>query len=76
MLYAISTCVWCKKVKRLLNSMNVDYNYVDVDLLNEEDKERAEEEVKKWNPLCSFPTLVINDEKSITGFNEEEMKRK
>jgi len=76
MLYAISTCVWCKKTKKLLNSLGVDYNYVDVDLLDEEDKERAEEEVKKWNPLCSFPTLVINDEESVTGYDEEEIRSK
>ncbi len=76
MLYAISTCVWCKKTKKLLNSLGVDYNYVDVDLLDEEDKERAEEEVKKWNPLCSFPTLVINDEESVTGYDEEEIRNK
>ena len=76
MLYAISTCVWCKKVKRLLNSLNVDYYYVDVDLLDEEEKEIVEEEVTKWNPLCSFPTLVINDKECVIGYDEEEIKRK
>jgi glutaredoxin-like protein NrdH len=76
MLYAISTCVWCKKTKKLLNSLKVDYNYVDVDLLDEEDQEKAEDEVKKWNPLCSFPTLVINDEDCVTGYDEEEIRSK
>ncbi len=76
MLYAISTCVWCKKVKRLLNGLSVDYNYVDVDLLDEEEKAIAEEEVIKWNSLCSFPTLVINNEECVVGYDEEEIKRK
>jgi glutaredoxin-like protein NrdH len=76
MLYAISTCVWCKKTKKLLNALNVDYHYVDVDLLNEEDQEKVEEEVKKWNPLCSFPTLVINDEDCVTGYDEKEIRSK
>jgi glutaredoxin-like protein NrdH len=76
MLYAVSTCVWCKKTKKLLENLNVDYRYVDVDLLSEEDKEKAEEEVKKWNPLCSFPTLVINDEECVVGFDEEEIRSK
>ena len=75
-LYPISTCVWCKKTKKLLNSLNVDYHYVDVDLLNEEDQEKVEEEVKKWNPLCSFPTLVINDEDCVTGYDEKEIRSK
>ena len=76
MLYAISTCVWCNKTKKFLNSLGVDYYYVDVDLLNEEDKEKAEKEVEKWNPLSSFPTIVINDEKSVAGYDEEEIRSK
>lgn len=76
MLYAISTCVWCKKTKRLLNSLNIDYHYVDVDLLDEEDKEKVKEEVKKWNSLSSFPTLVIDDEECVVGYDEEEIKEK
>lgn len=76
MLYAISTCVWCKKTKKLLESLNIDYHYVDVDLLDERDREKVEKEVTKWNSLCSFPTLVINDEDCVVGFDEEEIKRK
>jgi glutaredoxin len=73
-LYAISTCAWCKKTKRLLNDLGLDYCYVDVDLLDEDEKKKTKEEVKKWNPQCSFPTLVINDEKCIIGFDEKEIK--
>ncbi len=75
-LYAISTCAWCKKTKRLLNSLNADYYYIDVDLLDEEEREEVEKEVMKWNPLCSFPTLVINDKESINGYDEEEIRSK
>ncbi len=76
MLYAISTCVWCKKVKRFLENMNVEYYYIDVDLLGKEEKEKVKEEVKKWNSLSSFPTLVINDEECVVGYDEEEIKDK
>ena len=76
MLYAISTCVWCKKTKKLLDSFNVDYFYIDVDLLEGEDKEKVKEEVSKWNSLTSFPTLVINDEECVVGYDEEEIKEK
>ncbi len=33
MLYAISTCVWCKKTRRLLDEFGIAYNYEYVDLL-------------------------------------------
>jgi len=69
-IYALSTCVWCKKVKKLLNELKVAYDYVDVDLLEEEAKAEAKEEVAKFNPACSFPTLVLNDKKCIVGFDE------
>jgi len=31
-------------------------------------------EVEKWNPKGSFPTLVIRDKISITGYREEEIR--
>jgi glutaredoxin-like protein NrdH len=76
MLYALSTCVWCKKTKKLLNSLNADYHYIDVDLLDEGEREEVEKEVTRWNSLCSFPTLVINDKECVVGYDEEEIKKK
>ena len=69
-LYALSTCVWCKKTKALLKELDVEYDYIDIDLLQGEEKERAVEEVTKWNPRCNFPTLVLNDTKVISPFKE------
>jgi glutaredoxin len=73
MLYALSTCGWCRKTKELLNELGVEYEYIYVDLLEDEDKDTAMDEVKKWNPRCSFPTLVIDD-KCIVGFKEDEIR--
>ena len=74
-LYALSTCVWCKKIKRLLSEMGIAYDYVFVDLLDKEEKDAATEEIKKWNPRCSFPTLVINEEKCILGYDEQKIRK-
>jgi len=74
MLYALSTCIWCKKTKQLLVDLGVQYDYVFVDLLNSEEKGQVMQVVEKWNPECSFPTLVINDSKCIVGFKEKEIK--
>lgn len=76
LLYALSTCVWCKKTKKLLNSLGVGYSYIDVDLLDEDVKEKTEEEIRKWNPRCSFPTLVFDNESCIVGFKESKIKEK
>lgn len=73
-LYGLSTCGWCKKTKKLLEDFGVKYNYVFVDQLNTKDKVKATKEIKRWNPRCSFPTLVINNEKCIIGYKDDEIK--
>lgn len=73
MLYALSTCVWCKKTKTLLDELGVEYSYEYVDLLQGKEKEGAIETVKRWNPMCTFPTLVINNE-CVIGFDEGKIR--
>jgi len=74
MLYALSTCVWCKKVKHLLEELNVDFYFTDVDLLDPREKEDAKEEIKKWNSACSFPSMVIDNRLCIVGFDEKKIR--
>jgi len=73
-LYALSTCGWCKKAKVLLDELSLDYHYVDVDLLADADRQEAVETIRRWNPRCSFPTLVIDNNHCIIGFNEGEIR--
>jgi glutaredoxin len=73
-LYALSTCVWCNKTKKLLADLGVEYSYVFVDLLKGEDRKSALDDVKRHNPKATFPTTVIDDEKCIIGFKEKEIK--
>jgi glutaredoxin-like protein NrdH len=74
MLYALSTCGWCRRTKALLNDLGVAYDYTDVDLLRGKEQDAAINEVKKFNPDCNFPTLVIDDQKCIVGFKEDEIR--
>jgi glutaredoxin len=74
MLYALSTCGWCAKTKKLLDDLGVEYDFEYVDHLQGEEKEQSIQEIKSWNPSCSFPTLVINDETCIVGYKEDEIK--
>jgi glutaredoxin-like protein NrdH len=75
MLYTLSTCPWCQKTKKLLNELGVEYDYIDVDYLDGAEKDKVLEDVRKWNPACSFPTLVLDDKKCIVGFKEEEIRK-
>jgi glutaredoxin-like protein NrdH len=67
LVYALSSCAWCRKAKNLLDSMGVEYYYIDADRVEEKDRQRLMETVEKWNPSCIFPTVVINEDTCISG---------
>jgi glutaredoxin len=71
--FSLSTCSHCKSTKKLLSDCTVKYEFVDVDLLEGEERKAILEDVKRFNPKCSFPTIIIGD-KVIVGFKEEEIK--
>jgi len=74
MLYALSTCVWCKKTRALLEDLGVEYDYVYVDLLSGDEEQSAMKEIAKHNPAGAMPTMVIDDKKCIIGFKEDEIR--
>ena len=75
LLYALSTCSWCRKTKELLTELGVGFDFIYADYLEGNDRDDTMEKVKNWNPRCSFPTLVINDKDCIVGFKEDEIKK-
>ena len=74
-LYALSTCGWCEKTKNFLDELGVEYSYVYVDLLEGKEQESVINEVRRWNPHCSFPTMVINKEVCIVGYDKQKIKK-
>ena len=74
MLYALSTCGWCKRTKELLHELGIEFDYMYVDLLEGKEQDEAMTTVERFNPSGSFPTLVINDKKCIVGFKEQEIR--
>lgn len=74
-LFALSTCGWCKRAKRFLNEHNVEYDFTDVDLLTGAEKERCMQELARWNPRRNFPTIVIDDEVVIVGYQEGQLRK-
>ena len=54
---------------------NIEFEYVDVDLCSDNDKELAGQDISKLGGRFSFPTIIIDDKNLITGFKEEEIKQ-
>ena len=72
-MYALSTCVWCKRTKQFLKDSAVAHEYVDVDLEDPENKRKIEKDLARRG-CYSYPALVIDGEKLIVGFKIDEMK--
>jgi glutaredoxin-like protein NrdH len=72
-LYALSTCTHCKDTKSFLDKCGIDYDCVEVDKLEGDQRREIIDEIKKSNPSCAFPMLIIGD-KVIIGFRKDEIK--
>ena len=74
MVYALSTCVWCKKTRALLEELGIGYDYVYVDLEEEEDQNRIEEEIASFGEGIGYPTIIINGTECISGYIPDKIR--
>jgi glutaredoxin len=72
-MYTISTCSHCRATKRFMDECSIKYEFTDVDLLDGEERQAILEDVRRFNPRCSFPTILIGD-KVIIGYQEDEIR--
>jgi glutaredoxin-like protein NrdH len=71
--YTLSTCGHCRATKKFLGDCGIQFEFTDVDLLTGEERRAILEEVKRFNPNCSFPTIIIG-EKVVVGYKENEIR--
>ncbi|MCX6709632.1 MAG: glutaredoxin family protein [Candidatus Woesearchaeota archaeon] len=75
LLFALSTCIWCRMTRELLEKSGFEFSYVYVDLLEGKAREDAVAEMGRWNQSTSFPTLIIDKKRAILGYQEEEIEK-
>lgn len=73
-LYILSTCVWCRKTKNLLDELGVDYEKYVMDKLPLEEKKTRTAEVREATGRTAFPTILY-DGGAIVGYNVLEIKK-
>lgn len=71
--YGLSTCIWCRKTRQYLEDEGIAFDFFYVDLLQGQEREDVLARVRRWNPAVSFPTIVVDGVKSITGYRPEEI---
>lgn len=72
-IFTLSTCSHCKAAKKFLNDHSIAYDFIDVDLLDAEEKTTVLDEVRQYNPKLTFPTILCG-ERVIIGFQDREIK--
>jgi glutaredoxin-like protein NrdH len=72
-MYTLSTCGHCKAAKQFMGTHGVPHEFTDVDLLVGDARKSILDEVRKYNPGCSFPTILVGDT-VIIGFNEKALR--
>ncbi|MHA1204744.1 MAG: ferredoxin-thioredoxin reductase catalytic domain-containing protein [Candidatus Heimdallarchaeaceae archaeon] len=76
-LFAISTCQWCKKGKNWLKDNKISYYFIDIDLINYNEKKEIKKEIRHAFNLefIAFPFVVIDGEKYEMGFNKKKWEK-
>jgi len=73
MLYALSTCPYCRMTRKYLEENDVEFDVLEVDLLEGDERTAAIAKVKEISGGSSFPVVVIDGE-TIVGFNKKRIK--
>lgn len=74
-LYSLSTCAYCQAIKKMFADLDISFQCVQADELADEERKKALKDLRKVNPKCSFPTVVV-DEETIVGYKVQEIKEK
>jgi len=75
MVYALSTCGFCKRALAFLDAHEFSYKYLYVDLIPIDSKNAIKQELKaRFNENIAFPFAVIDDKKYLIGFIEADWK--
>ena len=72
--YALSTCVWCKMTKQFLKDNDIEFEYIDVDMCEPQEKEQVRQQILSKGGNLNYPTTIVDDKTVITGFRKDQLK--
>jgi glutaredoxin-like protein NrdH len=76
LLYALSTCIWCRKTRQLLEDEDVTFDFVYVDLVDADERKAAREHIRKFSDRTSFPATIFDDADCIIGYKPDQIKER
>ncbi len=73
-LYAISTCPRCIRVRKFLDEVGFQYDLVEIDLIPRDERQAIINNLRKFHPVVSFPVIEAEDV-LLVGANIDEIKQ-
>jgi len=73
--YALSTCIWCKKAKTFFESNNICYSFIYVDSLDQTEQDDIEAMLGEHTGLISYPIIFAEGHDVIVGYSEKKLKK-
>ena len=74
-IYALSTCIWCRKCKTFFDNNDIAYSYCYVDLLPQEEQDEIEEMLGEYTTIISYPMVFADGHDVVVGYNEKKLKK-
>jgi glutaredoxin len=74
LMYTLSTCPWCRKTKQFFMDKNIPFDFVDYDVVSDEEQDRIVADMRKHTSNISFPYVVIGD-RVIQGYNPDKYEK-
>jgi len=74
LVYALSTCGWCKRAKKFLKDNEVEYEYVDLDTCSLEDKEKVRRDIQDRGGPLVYPTVIIDNKILLSGAPQDKLR--
>jgi glutaredoxin-like protein NrdH len=76
LLYALSTCIWCKRTRQLLEDEGVTFDFVYVDLVEPDERREIRERIREFSSSTSFPAVIIDEQDCIVGYKPDIIKER
>lgn len=74
LVYALSTCGWCKRAKQFLKDNAIEFEYIDVDICGMEDKEKIRQDIQNRGGTLAYPTVIIDNKILLTGAPQDKLR--
>lgn len=75
LLYTLSTCGHCAATKQFFRDMDIEFEYIDVDLCDRKEKQEVQRDILKRGSDLAFPKIIIDDNILITGLDKDRIKK-